>query len=292
VKLFILYVLSFLIGVSAIAEECRDHLAQTVCIKTPDNHCVPDTAGLYYPKFQDVYDQLPPKLQAGLCAKKMIQVDNRMFNSAWAWFAFRADILKENLSLAHWASWKDQLSFSAHYNSSNPFQLSEELPKVRSTLPPEYRALYFIVVHEFGHALDADEKDFESWKAIDARPENTFPNKDKICIYSCREEPLPVSELPELYRNLMVNSLYLSLYGAGKGPGEDIPDTFAYWMVNKQNPEAEYWLELPNGDKYEVMSKLNSDRFKEKLEFVKKWYEQTNFVMGSPEMHFSMPVGE
>lgn len=278
-------------SLSAQAETCREKIARTMCIleRTPKpTHCLPDTEALYYPQFQVVYDQLPKKLQGAICTLDKIQIDPEMKTSAWSDFRFRAALVAADLSLNHWASWKDQLNFGA--SNGSDFTVRADLPIVETNLPPDHRGLYFLVLHEIGHALQCHGKDITRWIEIDDLPVNNFPNKERLCSYDCTTPPLSGEEIPALYRE-WDKSYYLSLYGAGKGMGEDMADTFAYWMVNEQHPKAEYWISLRNGDRYEVMSKLRSERFREKREIIDRCYQVTDFKKARV-MRFSVPAVE
>jgi hypothetical protein len=243
---------------------------------------------VYIPKFQAVYDQLPYKLQMALCEYNRISIEHWEGGpSAWSWFAFRAEPIEKNLSFDDWASWKDQLNFGSP--NDNKYVLREDLPRVHSNLPAEIRGLYFLILHEFGHALNVAGDGWKIWNDLEKLPQNNFPHKKDLCSYWCKSNLIPYEHIPSIYRDLMEKSDYLSLYGAGQGVEEDVPDTFAYWMMNEQHPDTEYWLELPNGDHYEVMQKLRSDGFKTKRDIVKTWYEQTKWDGREPVMRLKMP---
>lgn len=283
--------LGIVLAVSALAhaDDCREKLAQQVCLYDPKRDCVPDTEARYYPKFQAAYDLLPAKLQAGLCTLKRIQVKGWMGGaSAYMWFSFRASVLDQNFNLDTWATWKDQLNFGLP--NDNRFTLRPDLPSVRTNLSNETPALYFVLLHELGHHLTFTTAGFDVWDEIDKRPENRFPHFWDICGYGCVKYNIPPSDIPALYRDLD-RSYFISLYSAGSHY-EDPPDTFAYWMMNEQYPDLEYWLELPNGDRYDVMKKLRSPRMKGKRDVIAKWYEGSKFDLTKIEMLIEMPVTE
>jgi len=301
-------------------EDCRAQIARAVCLVDPiqpgqkpeRRECLAGSL-TYSSVFENLYDQYPLPMQQMFCSLKRIFIEKKSFGTAYAGFlrdeagkptgvimGIRRSVIDKSLSLSHWASWREQLSFGADPLSYN---LSPELPVVEAISPPGVNdLLYFVVAHEFGHFFDiANEVNKtkscsepanknqppeckmheDGWGGISwitaQKPKlvNEFPLRTSLCFYRCNGEFLNKSSVSELYRDLERTD-FISNYAA-TGPWDDFADSVAYYMIHK-SLGGNYRLDTRQGQSYDAMSKLRSPLFTRKLQYLDAFFSRTDLL--------------
>ncbi len=263
--------------------------------------------------FEKLYDNYPPILQKMFCSLQHIYVEKEFFGTAYAGGTYdqnykmdgailgiRQSVLDQNLNLSDWASWKEQLSFGGVADS---YTVTPDLPHIQITSETNPDAfLYFVIAHEFGHLFDfaneinktkncsepQNDEDFPicemeegSWGAIswqtDMNPKssNEFPLRSSLCFYNCDGKPLSKLEVPQVYSDFSKTD-FISMYAA-TGPNDDFSDSLAYFLI-AQNLNADYLIDTLQGQTYDIMAKLRSPIFSNKLLFLKTFLERTDII--------------
>lgn len=275
-----------------------------IWLDSDDRPCL-DGAQKYTDLLQQLYDGSPQILQRMFCSLRRINIEKTSLPTALArtlWIKdqqtgkLRTDgsilhlsqkPLDSNLNLAQWASWKEQLSFGG---SKDFFDLNPELPLVKTSSPSKINDfLFFLIAHEFAHFFDAanqvnaqelcDKKQKnqcpfkkESWGALSWQNMNTvktiddFPKRRDLCFYWCKNNYLPKTAILPLYKNLE-DSRFISTYAATNA-SEEFADSFAYFIMHEYL-NSDFSFMLPQGQKYNVMTKLESPVFAPKLHYLK-----------------------
>jgi hypothetical protein len=259
----------------------------------------------YAATFEQLYDSFPRALQQMFCSLQKIHVEKSFYATAYAktlWIknpekgtwatnggilGIRQSVLDSSIDLAKWASWKEQLPFGG---ASESYALTENLPTVKThSQGASNDLLYFVVAHEFGHFFDSAndanahrcEGDGEqkkcsflpdTWAAISweapliPKSGHDFPNRDRVCFYDCKQPKIDASLMPTMYNDL-ATSPFLTMYGA-TSPYEEFADTYAYVMLSEAF-DSSFKFAVPGTESYDVMKKLYSTGYLEKVSFIK-----------------------
>lgn len=279
-----------------------------------DRECL--EGGKDYAKyFESLYDHYPEAIQRIFCSLKVIYIEKQFNGTAYAGLlqdeqgnilgaqmGMRKSVLDEGLNLATWASWKEQLSFGGIKDS---YQILEDLPIIQTASSHQVNGfLYFVVAHEFGHIFDFANKlnkckseeyaqrweedpsvecemDDESFGALSwltdrrLKSEYEFPNRRELCFYWCDGKILDKTVIPQIYRDLDKSNL-ISIYATTQ-PFDDFAESLAYFLMS-QHLGASYIIDTKQGDIYNVMEKITSDRFHSKFEYVRDFLNRRDIT--------------
>lgn len=283
-------------------EDCYAHIEEVMCLvkdNTTKDECLPGGEA-YAAPFQELYKNYPPALQKMFCSLDNIYVLETFYATAYAAnnvdeqgrvvganMGIRKSVLDENLSLSKWASWKEQLNFGGDVTG---YKSAKTLPRHTTSAAPGKREvndfLYFVVAHEFGHMFDfanainridaactGESCPFEvdtwgdfSWETPNmAKADQDFENRNGLCFYTCKSNPLSASSVPSVYRGLH-RSNFVSTYAASN-PYDDFADSLGY-VALLDYLQSEYYLDTNSGARYDIMAKLRSKRFAEKRQYI------------------------
>lgn len=300
--------------------ECRENIAKVLCIvnpteegQQPENRPCLEGSEKYVGVFENLYDNYPLVLQKTFCSLNHLFIEKDFYGTAYAGtlidedgntvgaiMGIRQSVIDEQLNLATWASWKEQLSFGGVTDS---YTLTPTLPTI--VLQSQVQTndfLYFVIVHEFGHILDFAnnvnktttcsepidknedpecEMHKDSWGSIswitNQRPkfENEFLNRSSICFYWCKGNPLNVADVPQVYRDLAKTN-FISIYSTTQ-PWDDFADSLAYYTMAK-NLKLNYSIDTKQGQTYDIIEKLNSPLFSEKYKYLEDFMNRADLV--------------
>ena len=298
-------------------ENCREKISKVVCLVDPVNEgdmtqLRPCLAGgqTYAKPFQDLYDHLPQAIQKMFCSLSNLYIEKELVPTAYAGLSrdsqgnvsgavmgIRKSLLDERLTLAHWASWKEQLSFGG---SKDVLTVAPDLPWILTESDSSvYDLLYVVVTHEFGHLFDfsnhlnkklsctKDPNDPEdeicemapesfgaiSWKTTHSpRPENEFLNRNRLCFYRCENGTINRNEINDLYRNFYEKTNFISLYSTTQ-PWDDLADSMAYYLMASQI-HATYKIDTKQGVVWDMMQKLRSNQFLPKVQYLENFLKR------------------
>lgn len=284
-------------------EDCRAHIRQVICLVEPTEgeerrECLPG-GEKYAAPFEELHDHFPPVLQKVFCSLDALYIEKQFDGTGYAGtlpeigvvMGVRQSVLDENLSLSRWASWKEQLSFGG---LSDGYTWDPSLPWVEArTSLSDGGFLYFLVAHEFGHILDfANElnnpcengqecaRKAGTWGDIGwltnkkPRPENDFHQRTALCFYWCEGKSINPALTPELYRELVLRTDFLSTYATTQ-PWDDFADSLAYFLLHEKLG-ASYQLHTGQGDSYDIMAKIESPVFARKRRFLEDFLQRTD----------------
>ncbi|MDD4976370.1 MAG: hypothetical protein PHY93_18575 [Bacteriovorax sp.] len=299
---------------------CRDHIKEIMCLVDPmkedediKNRPCLEGGQSYAIHFEQLYDNYPPALQKMFCSLKRIYIENQFFGTAYASLMYdtngnrdgaligiRKSVLDESLSLATWASWKEQLSFGGVTDS---YTVTPDLPHVTTSSNSKANDfLYFVITHEFGHLFDfsnnlneqincpeptPENEDPEckmaegSWGAISwetdrkPKPINEFQNRSGLCFYVCEGKTLNKADVPGLYESLLKTD-FVSTYSATQ-IWDDFAESLAYFTID-QKLASRYMLNTKQGKYYDSISKLSSPIFATKSQYLKNFLERTDIL--------------
>lgn len=228
--------------------------------------------------------------------------DGVMVEIPGAMIGVRKSILLNQPSLSSWISWKEQLNFTV----PGEFQAPLEYP--RYEIDPKISLLSYVMTHEVGHILDFANKlndvvlgrpecmnetietredymtkcqpkivagswtDFDWESPVSVRPNRNFPLRDKLCFYGCKEHLDSSTQAPLLYDGLAKSS-FASTYAA-TNPMDDFAEAWAArWVVEHQKAD----ILLHGAPSVTISTKefYNSERFKEKREFIERFARGT-----------------
>lgn len=246
----------------------------------------------YAPAFLAVHDAMPPALQRVFCSLTEIHllkdVDGTAFITGSV-MAIRRSILDDHLSLAAWATWKEQLPFGGGKTS---YRARKDLPAIAATSKGPVNALLFMMVaHEFAHVLDS-ANDWNkmlcegtsctfapgTWGALswasdrDALPTDEFPERHSLCFYSC-ETPLSRTAIPAFYEHL-AHSRFLGAYAA-TNPADDLAEGLAFYLLDEAL-SGTYVVDTRQGERYDMIAKLRSPAYAAKRQFLRDALSRTN----------------
>ena len=289
--------------------DCRAQIARAICLVDPaadpgaatERPCLPGSQA-YAWHFERLYDAFPRPLRRMFCSLRRIHVEKSFFGTAYAGLltdasgkivgaqiGIRRSVLDEALSLAHWASWKEQLSWGG---VTQDYTLTAGLPLAVSKAPGSVNDfLFFVVAHELGHVFDFAnrlnrctvgeamgeaecELHPESWGALSwirtatPRARNEFANRKGLCFYWCKGNPLPASAMQQVYADLHYQTDFLSTYATTQ-PWDDFADSLAY-VLAVDGLGASYRLRTPHGS-YDVGAKVRSRRFAGKRAYIRRF---------------------
>lgn len=273
------------------AEDCRPLIKESVCVVEPgggERECLPESAD-YVALFERIHDRLPAVLQKVFCSVERIYIEKELKSTAYASpfsaaIGMRKSLLDEKLTFAHWATWKEQLSFGGKLNS---YKTDETLPTFVSTGTHEDFVMN-VVIHEFGHLLDyANDLNVSagsafkagtwgalSWKALSLPlPQFDYPDRSKICFYDCDGSVLAKGAVKKIYEDLYSQSNFLNTY-TSRNAREDFADTFAFYYTFLLS-DISYELDTRAGTKYDFRAELASARMKAKRDYVKAFVTGT-----------------
>lgn len=295
---------------------CREKISNIMClaegVSTDPNTqptCLPGGES-YAPILEEIYDRFPEHLQRMFCSLNQIFILNKFVGTAGAGVVrdpvtgsitgaqliFRRSILDERMNLRAWATWKEQLSFGGDTDSySHP---KPDLPYIETTTDaPVNDFMYFVVAHEFGHMFDftndinktikvpnSDDRPElfaeDSWGAIGwsdtslPKPDSRFSYRKNLCFYFCDGEAMTKEAVPELYRGL-ARSSFISTYGATNA-FDEFADTLAYYLLDENG--YSYELHTGQGEAYDIMAKLNSQRMAAKRQYIVDFLARSNII--------------
>lgn len=285
---------------------CRQQIQKAVCVLNK----LPETPGAepqcdrenqsYISVFQELHDSFPAALQRVFCSVRSIYVLDEFYGTAFAGLevdasgnivgaqvGIRRSVIDQHLTLATWATWKEDLSFGGVLDG---YVHTDGLPFVQSSSPrPVNDFLYFVMAHEFGHILDFtnDVNRFDtaphqnsgertqavkdtwsslSWDTMKAPSrQNRFPYRPGLCFYGCDGEAMSKAVVSELYRGL-AGSNFISTYAA-TNPFDDFAESLAYFLMERELG-ATYQVYTGQGEAYDIMMKLQSSIFARKYQYV------------------------
>lgn len=298
--------------------QCRQSIRPKMCLVDPqpegESGPRPCLAGgdAYAPQLEAIFDAYPAALQRIFCSLNRIYVEKDFVGTAYAGsgtyapgkygaiMGIRQSVLDERLTLAHWASWKEQLAFGANPKS---FELLEGKPTVTASLknPLVHDFLYFVIAHEFGHILDfanaANRFECEgehmvnqplyncvptgpwsklSWTDTEVPAEGkNYTYRDDFCFYWCNGQFPGLAHMGDMYRNLW-NTTFLSSY-ASKNAYDDLAETMAY-VVGSDEQDLRFELNI-EGTTYDSIAKLYLPRLDEKREWMREFLKR-------PDLHY------
>ncbi len=295
--------------------ECRAKIAEVMCLVDP----VPGQIDPSLPRpclqggqayahlFEELYDHYPPALQKMFCSLNRINIEKEFFGTAYAGLTkdpkgnvngaalgIRKSVLDENLDLATWASWKEQLSYGGVTDS---YRVTPGLPLIRTNSKPGVSDfLYFVVAHEFGHLFDfsndlnktvpclnpGDECDMapESWGALswrtDQHPltENEFADRTGLCFYWCKGSSIELPRIAALYDELFNATRFISIYATTQ-PWDDFADSLAYFLAARELGML-YEVDTAQGKTYDIIAKLSSPHFATKYEYIDRFLKRND----------------
>ena len=213
----------------------------------------------------------------------------------------RQSLLDNLLTLAHWATWKEQLSFGGKKDS---YEITFGLPQVQTRSADGVREfndfLLFVTAHEFGHIIDfanqinrplnkdcyADENvdcrmDPKSWAGFSwetfkkPKAEAQFPGREQLCFYWCTNQFVSQSTTPALYEGLYRSS-FISIY-ASTQPWDDFADSLAYFVL-ANSLGGTYFVQTGQGQTYDMMAKLTHDVFLDKYRFLDRLLKRHDLI--------------
>ncbi len=316
-----LKIMSSVLSESQPALDCRAHIYDVVCLVDPtaegssmqDRVCL-EGSKAYAEHFQKIFDMYPALLQNTFCSVKIIFIEKQLPATAYAdsyknadgetigaIMGIRQSVLDQNLSLTHWATWKEQLSFGG---VSDSYTILPNLPHIQTATKATVNDfLYSVVTHEFGHILDfanglnrtgsCQPKLFplqyqeceiakNTWGSISwvttSAPlvQNEFSNRDGLCFYGCGENPLQENVITQVYASLSQTD-FISLY-ASTNPWDDFAESLAYYMMDSRL-NASYIIDTKQGTQYDMMWKLKSTRFSQKYDFIEKFLARDQSIV-------------
>ncbi len=311
-------------GFAAGEATCRDYIAKVICLvdatmegqEPEERPCLAggETYAIY---FEQLFDHQPPALQRMFCSLDHIFIEKQFNATAYAGtreneageivgavMGIRRSVLDEQLTLQHWASWKEQLSFGGIIEG---YQVKADLPMVLTKSNPGANDfLYFLVAHEFGHIFDfanglnelecegeEQEQELEegqrpnchfranswgaiSWKNLDeVKPTFAFYKREGLCFYACGETPLARNVVAKLYHEFSAAG-FISLYAATNA-WDDFAETLAYLLATKHTGMT-YQIHDQQGSSYDIAAKLYSPLLLEKREYLEKFLERKDIV--------------
>ncbi len=272
---------------SLLDEDCREKIQETVCVvggsTGGDRPCAPESSD-YVPLFQRIHDRLPEVLQKMFCKVERIYVEKNIPSTAYAspWssaIGMRKSLLDEKLTFAHWATWKEQLTFGGKLDS---YLVDEALPTFVSNGTHEDFVMN-VVIHEFVHLFDFandlnETEGFKfkagSWGEIGWKsnglplPSFDFADRKSICFYDCGTSPVAKTKVTAIYNDVYTKTNFLNTY-TSRNPREDFADTFAFYYTYELSPDLSYVLETRQGASYDFKQELNSTRLAKKLDYIK-----------------------
>lgn len=294
--------------------DCRKHIEEIMCLHDgevdDDELNCKENSRDYAIYFQELYDQYPPSFQKMFCSLNIIEVLTHFYGTAFAGLikdengevlgarmGIRQSVLDQKLTLQHWTTWKEQLSFGG-VNDQN-YTISPNLPQIHTQGPNDLNDfLYFVVAHEFGHIFDfanqlnrmADDCDMdkffndpnydckyhpESWGEISwstfekVKPQNEFPNQQGLCFYWCDGSPLNPNTIPQVYHDLYYQSDFISIYATTQA-WDDFAESLAYYVTDLLLGSP-YVLNTQQGQTYNMMQKLKTPLFSRKIQYIENF---------------------
>lgn len=281
---------------SMLDEDCREKIKDSVCVvggTTGGNRpCAPESKD-YVAFFQNLHDRLPEVLQKMFCKVERIYLEKNIPSTAYAspWsnaIGFRKSLLDEKLTFAHWATWKEQLTFGGKLDS---YQVDDTLPTFVSNGTHEDFVMN-VMIHEFGHlfdfANDLNETEGLKFKAgtwgelgwkSNATPLASFDFADRksICFYDCGEDTLAKTKVEKIYSDVYTKTNFLNTY-TSRNPREDFADTFAFFYTYQLIPNLTYVLETRQGASYDFKQELESPRLAKKLDYIKGFVDKSDLL--------------
>jgi hypothetical protein len=288
-------------------QDCRERIKYIICLvdppSTPNDDsprlCLPNS-GAYAKPLEEVYYLLPPHLQKMFCHLSTINVEKDFIGSAYGGVLFEADkktlrggiigiresLLKGDVSLNRWASWKEQLHFGADPVKIEPMA---HLPQVKATNGDDPRfMLYFLIAHEFGHIFDFTNLVNETLNCSEENcpikpgtfgaisfeknqiplPQFEFPLRKALCFYFCEGKFIDVNLQDELYAQLGRTNFataYTTRYEQ-----EDFADTFALHSMRK-DWKMNYVIRTVSGAIFDPMARLESEDLRAKREYIERF---------------------
>lgn len=293
--------------------DCRANIKKIICEVEPQKEPFEERACLggetkYIPIFVQIYDSLDPINQKMFCSLRIIYVERNFFATAYASTVYKKEntgriiqlpgtilgIRKAYLDLAPpfatWATWKDQLNFTA---IKTDLDLPLTFPRFTAG-PRNPSFLKDVVIHEFGHmfdfanGLDAVQLDDENcgaandsencpyhfvekswgslaWKNFNTiKPEYDFFNRDRLCFYRCTTHMNPETDVVPFYQGLG-HSVFVSTYAASH-PMEDWAEAWAaHWML--ENGE-DFEIKASADDGFRASDIVNSPKAAERKKFM------------------------
>lgn len=291
----------------ALNEDCRANIKNVICLVDPivdpgddrPRPCLPG-GGSFAKPLEDVYDLFPRHLQKMFCHLSRINVEDDFIGSAYGGLELEADkktirggligirssLLKGDVSLNTWASWKEQTHFGA---DPKKIEALPGLPRVIATRGEDPRMmLYFLVAHEFAHIFDfvngvnqTEPCDLEhcpvkagTYGAIsfsrhqEPLPQFDFPLRPALCFYFCEGIFIPADRQEELYRDLAKTN-FLTPYTT-RYEQEDFADSLAMYTLKKEL-NLDYKIQVASGALFDITRRLDSTEWLSKKRYLEKF---------------------
>ena len=277
-------------------EDCKAKIKDSVCVVEPggsaERECLPESVN-YVPLFERIHDRIPVALQKMFCRVSRIFVEKELKSTAYAspWslaIGIRKSLLDEKLTFAHWASWKEQLTFGGKLDS---YHTDENLPTFVSNGTHE-DFVTNVMIHEFGHLFDfandlnqtsGAEMKSGTWGALSWKnlmmPLAQFDFSDRVgvCFYDCEDHPLPKQKVQKVYEDLYAQTNFLNTY-TSRNAREDFADTFAFHFSFDLDPALSYVLETRQGKTFDFKAEMASSRLSKKVSYIEAFVNQSDLL--------------
>ncbi|HYX32831.1 MAG TPA: putative zinc-binding metallopeptidase, partial [Oligoflexus sp.] len=208
-------------------------------------------------------------------------------------FGIRKSLFDNRTSAQDVMSWKEQTNFT----EAPEYEVRADLPRVvfKETKSMNL-ALYYILVHEFGHFFDfannvsanGCEKSSPNAKSCSYSGESTWGSLSwddyvtiksdlaliepkSFCFYSCEENTRTRASHDSLYEGFE-KMPFATTYATGNSV-EDFAETFTF-HVNSMSRSWEKSYLLPSGKSISLTERYESELLEKKRTFVRKFLEQ------------------
>lgn len=262
------------------AEQCRAHVEQKICVKQnqKDEKCRDDRAAAVQ-EILRIFDIYPPLLQRSMCALERINIVENFYASGDVTrdrnITLRADLVSGNVPLSVWASWKEQLPFSEHFNR---YVVDDQKAFVTALYRADVNGtLLFILTHEMAHVLDnANKVTSEKNQAFTGkRWENASVTDrlkpyyvgDELCFYSVCT-PAVAKDWNRFYRTIG-DAGFVSLY-AMSNPGEDFAELTTFVLM-KELAGLRYFIHTPDGATYDLIKQLDQPPLRSQVSYIRSF---------------------
>ena len=297
--------------------DCRANIQAILCEVDPQtepNQSRPCLGGekKYIALFEKIYDELDPINKKMFCSLRKIYLENHFYATAYASSAYELNadhhivvlpgaiigIRKSALDLdpefSVWATWKDQLNFTA---IAKDLESPLEYPRFTvSDQNPWF--LRYVITHEFGHLFDfangldqitpldesceliQDPDEFAkkcpyqflektwgelAWSSFrQVKPEFDFYNRSLLCFYSCKSHMSPETDVLPFYQGLG-HSVFVSTYAASSVMEDWAESWAAYWMLERGE---NFEIDASQNYRFKASDIFNSIGFGERKRFI------------------------
>lgn len=297
------------------AEDCVENIRQVTCVvkgeeptqmhpfERQNRPCIEDNK-VYVNRLVEVYDMFPVELKPMFCHLRRINIETEYVSTGYARNFFaptgntseydgesyqevrrrgwvlglsQQKIFESDRGYGEWFTRKEMTLFGLDMGQPMP----EKFPYLHAS-HPEYDGrtlqLFYVVLHEFGHMLDAansvnqveyhhcidwETNEFDpackmkwwglfssiSWEEQEGhRPDSTSWRLYPVCYYGCIQptgsdwQALEVEDAVRFYQSFFTESGFVTPYAATHS-SEDFAESFAFYFLRKANNEN------PEGDR-------------------------------------------